>query len=94
MSAAIRESAPVTRAIVPPKDYLDTFECAITAHGRTFDIGLDLFGGYVRGFPGSRETPAERGGYVIDRVMLRDRDVTSALPDELLEHLNEYVNQR
>lgn len=85
--------APLERAIAPPKDYLDTVECCIKVGKREFDIGLDIYGGYIRGFPATRDTPAEHGGYVIDRVMLRDRDVTSALPDELLEHLNQHVNQ-
>lgn len=85
--------AQAERVVAPRGDYIDTVEATLTLGRRTFDVGLDLHGAYCRGFPATRETPAEGGGYAIDRVLWRDRDVTACIGDELMEALTEFANR-
>lgn len=85
--------APGETAIAPREDYLATVEAYITLSGHTAEIPLDLHGHYLSGIAGTHDQQEERGGFVIDAVMIGKRDVSRELAPEVLETLTTYLNE-
>jgi hypothetical protein len=72
---------------------LSEVDAELKIGARTVGLTLEVWGHHVQGFPGSRETPAERGGWVVDRVKLAENDISDDLPTEALEILTAMVNE-
>ena len=60
----------------------------------TFTDTLEVEAEYVRGFPGSRETPAEPGGYFPSRVFWRGIEITHVLDTSEMDDIAEKINAR
>lgn len=50
-------------------------------------IEVEVFGKVVPGFRGSRETPAERGGFVLDHVEFEGMDITAIFDNNTLDEI-------
>ena len=59
-----------------------SFDATLTVGARSVGITFDVFGQWERGFPGTREMPAEPKRFDVRRVFANDHDCTSWLNDD------------
>ena len=59
------------------------FEAFLTVGARSVPICFEVYGSWIWGFPGTRETPAEPKYLDVRKVTANGRDVTNLLSDEL-----------
>ena len=54
---------------------------------------IEVWCDYAMGFPGTRETPAEKAGFIPVVVKFRGIDITEVLTDEELDQIAEKCNE-
>lgn len=86
-------SASERAHLTAPHDLLDQIDVSLAFRGREATVTFDVFGHYVPGNPQTQYDEGQRAGFVIDRVTLSGRDITSALPDNLFEQLSSCIQE-
>jgi len=59
-----------------------SFDARLVVGAREVGVTIDVYGRWQRGYPGSRETPAEPKSLDVRRVLLNDHDITDWLSDD------------
>jgi hypothetical protein len=59
-----------------------SFDADITIGCRSTRMTIDVYGEWMRGFPGTREMPAEPKYIDIRKVLCNDHDITDWLQDD------------
>ena len=81
------------KSLLPDKDYIGTIEGEmVLEHGLTIGVALHVYGKWTPYSLQTRDDPGDPGGFVIDRVMYGEVDVSAELPDMAMEIITLRMN--
>lgn len=64
-----------------------SFDAELRIGRKTTQVTFDVYGQWLRGFPGSRETPAEPKSFDPRLVLMNDEDVTAWMSSDWFSEL-------
>jgi hypothetical protein len=63
-------------------------EVHVNVGGKQSSLEVECYGRFVPSLPGSRETPPEAGGFIVDRVEYCGADITDLFTEEQMHALS------
>lgn len=87
--------SPTEEKIVPRARTSDIRYCEvrISVGNEHETLEVECHGRATHGFPGTRYTPKEPGGYIVDAIFFRGVEIREVLGEKLVEAIERRVNE-